>query len=149
MVTDWWWARVRLAESWDIMGAGSAAALGIGFGAPEFAMLSLAGDVIVCGTAGESSIGTVLVTGDGSSPSATEGDVSDSRIQSSNGRPLWTVAVAHSGLGDQVPGAGRILLEFAAQLGHVLAQVVGLVVVFRPPHVVQQLTLADELAGMA
>ncbi|MEV0606235.1 hypothetical protein AB0I61_07705 [Polymorphospora rubra] len=83
MVTDWWWARVRLAESWDIMGAGSAAALGIGFGAPEFAMLSLAGDVIVCGMTGESSIGTVLVTGDGSSPSATEGDLSDSRIQPS------------------------------------------------------------------
>ncbi|MFJ5221609.1 hypothetical protein [Streptomyces sp. NPDC088400] len=58
---DWWWARVRLAESWDIMGAGSAAALGSGFGAPEFAMLSPSGDVIVCGTAGDSSIGTVLV----------------------------------------------------------------------------------------
>ncbi|WP_329362409.1 hypothetical protein [Streptomyces sp. NBC_01483] len=58
---DWWWARVRLAESWDIMGAGSAAALGSGFGAPEFAMLSLTGDVIVCGTTGDSSIGTVLV----------------------------------------------------------------------------------------
>ncbi|BCJ68420.1 hypothetical protein [Polymorphospora rubra] len=62
-VTDWWWARVKLAESWDIMGAGSAAALGVGFGVPEFAMLSLAGDVIVCGTAGESAIGTVRVSG--------------------------------------------------------------------------------------
>ncbi|MEU9079167.1 hypothetical protein [Kitasatospora sp. NPDC048538] len=60
---DWWWAHVRLAESWDIMGAGSAAALGTSFGVPEFAMLSFAGDVIVCGTAGESTIGTVLVNG--------------------------------------------------------------------------------------
>lgn len=58
---DWWWARVRLAESWEIMGAGSAAALGSGFGAPDFAMLSPTGDVIVCATSGESSIGTVLV----------------------------------------------------------------------------------------
>jgi len=60
---DWWWARVRLAEPWDIMGAGSASALGSGFGAPEFAMLSTSGEVIVCGTTGESSIGTVLVNG--------------------------------------------------------------------------------------
>jgi hypothetical protein len=58
---DWWWAHVKLAESWDIMGAGSAATLGIGFGVPEFAMLSLTGDVIVCGTAGGSTIGAVLV----------------------------------------------------------------------------------------
>lgn len=60
---DWWWAHVKLAESWDIMGAGSASALGSGFGVPEFAMLSLAGDVIVCGTAGESMIGSVLLNG--------------------------------------------------------------------------------------
>ncbi|MFD9428838.1 MULTISPECIES: hypothetical protein [unclassified Streptomyces] len=60
---DWWWARVRLAESWDIMGSGSADALGCGFGVPDFAMLSLTGDVIVCGTTGDSSIGTVLVNG--------------------------------------------------------------------------------------
>jgi hypothetical protein len=58
---DWWWAHVKLAESWDIMGAGSAAALGTGFGEPEFVMLSLAGDVIVCGTAGGFMIGAVLV----------------------------------------------------------------------------------------
>ncbi|MFF3948061.1 hypothetical protein ACFYYN_24960 [Streptomyces sp. NPDC001902] len=60
---DHWWARVRLDEPWDIVGAGSAAALGIGFGAPEFAMLSVTGDVIVCGRTGESSIGAVLVNG--------------------------------------------------------------------------------------
>ncbi|WP_126639421.1 hypothetical protein [Embleya hyalina] len=60
---SWWWAHVRLAEVWDIVGAGSAAALGNDFGAPEFAMLSLTGDVIVCGVTGESSIGTVLVNG--------------------------------------------------------------------------------------
>lgn len=58
---DWWWAHVKLSGSWDIMGAGSAAALGNGFGVPDFAMLSLTGDVIVCGTAGDSMIGTVLL----------------------------------------------------------------------------------------
>ncbi|GAA0814197.1 hypothetical protein [Spirilliplanes yamanashiensis] len=58
---DWWWAHVKLAECWDMMGAGSAAALGTGFGVPDFAMLSLAGDVIVCGTAGGDMIGAVVV----------------------------------------------------------------------------------------
>lgn len=60
---DFWWARVRLDESWDVVGAGSADALGIGFGAPEFVMLSVSGDVIVAGRTGDSSVGTVLVTG--------------------------------------------------------------------------------------
>ncbi|MFG3346156.1 hypothetical protein ACGF1Z_13960 [Streptomyces sp. NPDC048018] len=60
---DWWWARVRLDAAWDVMGAGAASALGVGPGAPEFAMLSVSGDVIVCGTTGPTSIGTVLVTG--------------------------------------------------------------------------------------
>ncbi|MBO4206121.1 hypothetical protein [Micromonospora echinofusca] len=61
--SDWWWAHVRLAESWDVMGAGSAAALGSGFGAPEFVMLSLDGDIIAFGMSGNSSIGVVLVDG--------------------------------------------------------------------------------------
>ncbi|MEV5509363.1 hypothetical protein [Streptomyces orinoci] len=60
---DDWWARVRLAETWDVMGAGSANALGNGFGLPAFHMLSLTGDVVVCGMVWQSSIGTYLVSG--------------------------------------------------------------------------------------
>lgn len=59
---EWWWARVGLADTWDVMGAGAAGALGSGFGLPGFAMLSLTGDVIVCGLEWQSSIGAVLVS---------------------------------------------------------------------------------------
>lgn len=37
-------------------------------------------------------------------------------------------AAAHAGLGDQLAGMGRVLLQFATQLGHVDTQVVGPVV---------------------
>ena len=43
-------------------------------------------------------------------------------------------AVAHAGFGQQMLGPGRIGLELAAQLGHVLAQVLRLVLVGRAPH---------------
>src|SRR5215470_15284761 len=35
------------------------------------------------------------------------------------------VAIAHAGLGEQVTRAGRVILQLAAQPGHVEAQVVG------------------------
>ncbi|MEV0133334.1 hypothetical protein AB0H83_33330 [Dactylosporangium sp. NPDC050688] len=60
---DWWWARVRLADAWDIAGVGAAGALGTGFGRPEFGMLSVAGDIIVFCTSDPHSISAVLVPG--------------------------------------------------------------------------------------
>ncbi|MEH0576635.1 MULTISPECIES: hypothetical protein [Streptomyces] len=60
---DLWWARVRLAESWDLVGAGSASALGSGFGAPEFTALSVTGDVVAFCSSDTASIGTVLAAG--------------------------------------------------------------------------------------
>ncbi|MCX5306297.1 hypothetical protein OG304_23055 [Streptomyces sp. NBC_00160] len=59
---EWWWARVGLAETWDVMGAGAAGLLGSGYGVPGFTMLSLAGDVIVCGMEWQTTIGAVLVS---------------------------------------------------------------------------------------
>ncbi|MEU1542056.1 hypothetical protein ABZ461_28895 [Actinacidiphila glaucinigra] len=60
---DLWWAHVRLAESWDVVGAGSSAALGSGFGEPEFTALSLAGDVVAFCYAHSAAVGSVLATG--------------------------------------------------------------------------------------
>lgn len=60
---DLWWARVRLAESWDLVGTGSAVSLGSGFGAPEFTALSVTGEVVAFCTSDRSSIRTVLATG--------------------------------------------------------------------------------------
>lgn len=60
---DFWWARVRLAESWDLVGAGSATALGCGFGEPEFTALSVTGDVAAFCCSTRSSIRTILATG--------------------------------------------------------------------------------------
>lgn len=56
----WWWARVKLTEPWDIMGAGAAGALGVRRGLPRFVMMSLDGNSVVCGTDWESSIGCIL-----------------------------------------------------------------------------------------
>jgi hypothetical protein len=56
------WARVRLLEEWDIMGAGAATGiLGSAAGFPEFAMLSLDGNVILRGTTWQDSIGSLVV----------------------------------------------------------------------------------------
>jgi hypothetical protein len=56
------WARVRLLQEWDIMGAGAATGiLGSAAGLPEFAMLSLDGNVILRGTVWQESIGSLLV----------------------------------------------------------------------------------------
>jgi hypothetical protein len=57
----WRWARVELADSWDVMGVGAAGILGNGVCRPEFVMLSVDGMVIVRGTTWESSIGAILV----------------------------------------------------------------------------------------
>ena len=54
-----------------------------------------------------------------------------------------------AGLGEQMDGTGRVRLELAAQLGHVDAQVVGLLVVARPPHLVEQLALGHEPSDIA
>jgi len=57
-----WWARVSLAEPWDIMGAGAATGiLGIVAGHPAFVMSSLDGTVVLRGTTWESEIGCLLV----------------------------------------------------------------------------------------
>ncbi|MFE5301901.1 hypothetical protein [Streptomyces sp. NPDC056632] len=61
--SDLWWARVRLAESWDLVGAGSAAALGSGLGEPEFTALSVTGDVAAFCCSTTSSIRTVVAAG--------------------------------------------------------------------------------------
>ena len=58
-------------------------------------------------------------------------------------------AVAHPGLGDEVARVGPVGLQLAAQVGHVDPQVVALVAVAGTPHVLQQLALRDELAGVA
>ncbi|WP_234544743.1 hypothetical protein [Streptomyces shenzhenensis] len=56
------WARVRLLGEWDIIGAGAATGvLGSAAGRPEFAMLSLDGDVILRGTTWQESIGSLVV----------------------------------------------------------------------------------------
>ncbi|MFF4315015.1 hypothetical protein [Streptomyces sp. NPDC001507] len=56
------WARVRLVEEWDIMGAGVATGmLGSAAGFPEFAMLSLDGSVILRGTTWQEFIGSLVV----------------------------------------------------------------------------------------
>ncbi|MEV5969087.1 hypothetical protein [Streptomyces sp. NPDC051921] len=60
---DLWWARVRLADTWDLMGAGSAAELGLGFGEPEFTALSVTGDVVAFCASHESAIITTLAAG--------------------------------------------------------------------------------------
>ncbi|MGW7308490.1 hypothetical protein ACWGI1_23295 [Streptomyces sp. NPDC054835] len=60
---DLWWARVRLAESWDLVGAGSVASLGSGFGEPEFTALSVTGDVAAFCCSTTSWIRTVVATG--------------------------------------------------------------------------------------
>jgi len=62
------------------------------------------------------------------------------------GLPSWLVPVAHAELGEQVAGARRVGFQLAPELGHVLAQVVGLVHVLRPPDLEQQLALADQFA---
>jgi hypothetical protein len=56
------WARVRLLQEWDIMGSGAATGvLGSAAGFPEFAMLSLDGNVILRGTTWQESVGSLVV----------------------------------------------------------------------------------------
>jgi hypothetical protein len=50
---------------------------------------------------------------------------------------LGLEAVAHAWLGEEVAGAGRLLLQLAAELGDVDAQVVGLGAVGGAPHVLE------------
>jgi len=57
--------------------------------------------------------------------------------------------VAHAWFGDEVAGVRRIGFQFAADLGDEQAQVVGLLLVVRPPDLLQQLPLADQPAGVA
>src|SRR5690348_8894231 len=54
--------------------------------------------------------------------------------------------VAHARLGDQPARPGRVRLQLAAQLGHVQPQVAGGVRVAGPPHLLEQLALAEQLA---
>ena len=62
---QWWWAHVRLAESWDVMGRGAAGILGNGEGYPGFVMMSLDSEVVIRGDVWQTEIGAVL----GRSPS--------------------------------------------------------------------------------
>ncbi|MCQ4045921.1 hypothetical protein ACFOSC_17120 [Streptantibioticus rubrisoli] len=58
----WQWAKVRLSDDWDIVGAGAASGvLGNGACHPAFVMLSLDGNVIVRGDEGETSLDFTLV----------------------------------------------------------------------------------------
>src|SRR4029453_7371963 len=65
------------------------------------------------------------------------------------GLVLGLEPVAHAWFGDEVAGVRRIGFQFAADLGDEQAQVVGLLLVFRPPDLLQQLPLADQPAGGA
>ncbi|GAA2780860.1 hypothetical protein [Streptomyces showdoensis] len=65
---DLWWARVRLAESWDLVGEGSVTALGLGFGSPEFTTLSVKGDVAAFCASHELAVITVVAAGFSSLP---------------------------------------------------------------------------------
>ena len=60
-VRSWWWARVMLMESWDIMGLGAEGPLGNGFCRPGFVMISLDGNVILRGDTWQTEIGCVIV----------------------------------------------------------------------------------------
>ena len=51
-------------------------------------------------------------------------------------------------LGQQKTGAGRILLDFVAEPGHIDSQGMGLVEVVGPPHFIEQLPVGHDLAGM-
>src|SRR5215475_610700 len=57
-------------------------------------------------------------------------------------------AVAHARLGDQIARLGRIRFQLRTQLRDIYAQIVRLRLVAGTPHLLQQLPLADELAGM-
>src|SRR6478735_7538159 len=58
-------------------------------------------------------------------------------------------AIPHSWFGEQMAGPRRVVLQLAAQAGHVEAQVVGALLIAGSPHRGQQLRRADELAGPA
>src|SRR5947207_15723317 len=57
--------------------------------------------------------------------------------------------VAHAGLGEEVAGHGRVGLQLAADPGDEHPQVISLLAVLRPPHLLQELALADQLAAVA
>src|SRR5206468_3628658 len=57
--------------------------------------------------------------------------------------------VADAGLGDDVPGVCRVVLELSAEQGGVHAQVVGLVGVPGPPDLLEQLHTAHEPTAVA
>src|ERR1035437_8455989 len=56
--------------------------------------------------------------------------------------------VAHAGFGEQVAGASRVRFELAPQLSHVQPQVSTRGLVAGPPHLSEQLPLANEFAGV-
>src|SRR5882757_2298454 len=59
-------------------------------------------------------------------------------------RGLWAVAVAHAGLGEQVAGPGWVFLQLPAQPGHVVTQVVGVVLGTWPPHFLEHQPGSDQ-----
>src|SRR5215470_15746291 len=61
---------------------------------------------------------------------------------------LWLEAVAHAGFGEQPARPGRVRLQLPPELGHVEPEVSCRVRVTRSPDLVQQLPLAEQLAGM-
>lgn len=67
------WTRVRLLDSWDIMGRGAASAfLGIHAGHPGFAMMALDGSVYVIATTGEIGVDVFAVRDPGRSQNILE-----------------------------------------------------------------------------
>src|SRR5580700_10469635 len=57
------------------------------------------------------------------------------------------VAVTHAGFGEQVTRPGRVVLQLAAQPGHVEAEIVGALREAGTPHPGQDLCRRDQLAG--
>jgi len=58
-------------------------------------------------------------------------------------------SIAHAWLGEQPAGPGRVRFELAPQLRHVEPQVAGRVGVSRAPHLLEQVLLGEQLAGVA
>src|SRR4249919_593208 len=71
------------------------------------------------------------------------------RKQRGSWPPRELEAVAHPGLGDEVLWPCRVRLELAPDLRQVHAEIVRLLLVLRAPHVLEELSLRHELAGIA
>src|SRR6266511_2840950 len=57
-------------------------------------------------------------------------------------------AVAHAWFGDEVSGPSGLGLQLATDLRYVHAQIVGVILGGRPPHLTEELALADQPAGI-